>query len=171
MNDINQPSKDSRGVSRRRFIAGTGSILGAVSLAGRAVAAPAPTVTAAASIPSGAHVPVLVVGTGYGGSVAALRLAQAGVGTQPLVQSFAERRRGEQVAEFRGLLEQVVAGDEDRCVLLPCGHAVIRPWQRGHPTVQMPHRVGRKAGQRSQLNGGVRPGMRSIPRRISNGWM
>ncbi|MGI5163542.1 GMC oxidoreductase [Spirillospora sp. CA-253888] len=31
------------------------------------------------SIPSGARVPVLVIGTGYGGSVAALRLAQAGV--------------------------------------------------------------------------------------------
>ncbi|MEO3826229.1 GMC oxidoreductase [Actinomadura sp. B10D3] len=32
-----------------------------------------------APIGNGAHVPVLVVGTGYGGSVAALRLAQAGV--------------------------------------------------------------------------------------------
>lgn len=89
MSDINQPSKDSRGVSRRRFIAGTGSILGAVSLAGRAVAAPAPTVTAAASIPSGAHVPVLVIGTGYGGSVAALRLAQAGVDVQMVEMGMA----------------------------------------------------------------------------------
>jgi cholesterol oxidase len=37
--------------------------------------------TAAANAPidSGAHVPALVIGTGYGGSVAALRLAQAGV--------------------------------------------------------------------------------------------
>ncbi|MER5656219.1 GMC oxidoreductase [Streptomyces sp. NPDC002131] len=89
MSDINQPSKDSRGVSRRRFIAGTGSILGAVSLAGRAVAAPAPTFTAAASIPSGAHVPVLVIGTGYGGSVAALRLAQAGVDVQMVEMGMA----------------------------------------------------------------------------------
>lgn len=32
MGDINQHNTDSRGVSRRRFIAGTGSILGAVSL-------------------------------------------------------------------------------------------------------------------------------------------
>ncbi|WP_433477361.1 GMC oxidoreductase [Spirillospora sp. CA-142024] len=39
-----------------------------------AAAAPAP-----APIGNGAHVPVLVIGTGYGGSVAALRLAQAGV--------------------------------------------------------------------------------------------
>jgi len=34
---------------------------------------------AAAVIEPGAHVPALVIGTGYGGSVAALRLAQAGV--------------------------------------------------------------------------------------------
>ncbi|WP_034516862.1 GMC oxidoreductase [Actinomadura rifamycini] len=35
--------------------------------------------SAAAAIGNGAHVPVLIIGTGYGGSVAALRLAQAGV--------------------------------------------------------------------------------------------
>ncbi|MFA1540619.1 GMC oxidoreductase [Actinomadura monticuli] len=34
---------------------------------------------AAGPIGNGAHVPVLIIGTGYGGSVAALRLAQAGV--------------------------------------------------------------------------------------------
>jgi cholesterol oxidase len=56
-------------VSRRSFIVGTGSILATAALAGRA----------AAAIGDGAHVPVLVIGTGYGGSVAALRLAQAGV--------------------------------------------------------------------------------------------
>ncbi|WP_101789969.1 GMC oxidoreductase [Nonomuraea indica] len=65
----------SHGVSRRGFIAGTGSLLGAAALAGRAPAAQARTT----SISSGAHVPALVIGTGYGGSVAALRLAQAGV--------------------------------------------------------------------------------------------
>ncbi|MFI6522960.1 GMC oxidoreductase [Spirillospora sp. NPDC050679] len=43
------------------------------ALGGRATA------SVTASIPSGARVPVLVIGTGYGGSVAALRLAQAGV--------------------------------------------------------------------------------------------
>jgi cholesterol oxidase len=56
-------------VSRRLFIAGTGSIIAAAALAGRA----------AAAIGDGAHVPVLVIGTGYGGAVTALRLAQAGV--------------------------------------------------------------------------------------------
>jgi cholesterol oxidase len=48
--------------------------LGAAALSGQASAAPVQ-----APIPSGAHVPVLIVGTGYGGSVAALRLVQAGV--------------------------------------------------------------------------------------------
>ncbi|WP_221350823.1 GMC oxidoreductase [Streptomyces beigongshangae] len=74
------------GVSRRRFIAGTGSVLGSAALAGQAppaLAATAPEATApeaaAAVIEPGAHVPALVIGTGYGGSVAALRLAQAGV--------------------------------------------------------------------------------------------
>ncbi|RVU27833.1 GMC family oxidoreductase [Streptomyces antnestii] len=69
----------SKNVSRRTFIAGTSSILGAVALSGRAFAAEASVTPAAAPIDSGAHVPALVVGTGYGGSVAALRLAQAGV--------------------------------------------------------------------------------------------
>jgi cholesterol oxidase len=65
----------SRGVSRRTFIAITGSTVAVNMLAGRAAAAPA-------AIPPGAHVPVLIIGTGYGGSVAALRLAQAGVPVQ-----------------------------------------------------------------------------------------
>ena len=71
----------SRGVSRRGFIAGTGSILGLgmVARAGRTGAARAAAVPGVTPIDSGAHVPVLVIGTGYGGSVAALRLAQAGV--------------------------------------------------------------------------------------------
>jgi cholesterol oxidase len=68
----------SRAVSRRGFIAGTGSVLGLAALAGPA-AAQARRVAAAPPIANGAHVPALVIGTGYGGSVAALRLAQAGV--------------------------------------------------------------------------------------------
>jgi cholesterol oxidase len=63
-----------KGPSRRSFIAGTGSILGAVALGGVA-----PVAQAAASIADAAVIPALVIGTGYGGSVAALRLAQAGV--------------------------------------------------------------------------------------------
>lgn len=79
MTDSSLPHKGSGGVSRRGFMARTGFILGAAALAGHATAAQARTTTAAAVIGSGDHVPVLVIGTGYGGSVAALRLARAGV--------------------------------------------------------------------------------------------
>ncbi|WP_156726084.1 GMC oxidoreductase [Streptomyces apocyni] len=62
----------SPGVTRRGFIAGTGSLIGAATLAGHAT-------PAYAQADPGAHVQALVIGTGYGGSVAALRLAEAGV--------------------------------------------------------------------------------------------
>ncbi|WP_449224315.1 GMC oxidoreductase [Amycolatopsis thailandensis] len=58
-------------LSRRLFIAGTGSILGAAALGG--------TASAKSSITDAARIPALVVGSGYGGCVAALRLAEAGV--------------------------------------------------------------------------------------------
>ncbi|GAA0951198.1 GMC oxidoreductase [Nonomuraea longicatena] len=64
------------GISRRGFIAGTGTLLGAAALNAPTASA---TARAAAPIAAGAHVAALVVGSGYGGSVAALRLAQAGV--------------------------------------------------------------------------------------------
>lgn len=83
MSDKGLNSKVSNGVSRRGFIAGTGSILGAMALTVNATPAHAGAAAGAAvanaPIESGARVPALVIGTGYGGSVAALRLAQAGV--------------------------------------------------------------------------------------------
>ncbi|MFD5080466.1 GMC oxidoreductase [Streptomyces sp. NPDC058371] len=78
-----------KGVSRRRFIAGTGSILGVVTLTGHAMAAQQPAAVAAGPITPGAHVPVLVIGTGYGGSVAALRLAEAGVNVHMIEMGMA----------------------------------------------------------------------------------
>ncbi|MFF5446236.1 GMC oxidoreductase [Streptomyces sp. NPDC012888] len=79
----NTPREEgTSGISRRGFLTGTSSLIGAVALAGHGSAAHArptavPTVTRA--LDSGARLPVLIVGTGYGGSVTALRLAQAGV--------------------------------------------------------------------------------------------
>ncbi|MFI1846691.1 GMC oxidoreductase [Streptomyces microflavus] len=78
MNDTTLHEGASKGVSRRRFITGTGSLLGVAALAGPTTPVWAAPRAAAAPIGSGAHVPVLIIGTGYGGSVAALRLAQAG---------------------------------------------------------------------------------------------
>jgi cholesterol oxidase len=74
--------------SRRAFIAGTGSILGAVAL-GPATAFGSTAKAAAGPIQTGAHVPVLVIGTGYGGCVAALRMAQAGVDVQMIEMGMA----------------------------------------------------------------------------------
>ncbi|MGW6409129.1 GMC oxidoreductase [Streptomyces vinaceus] len=83
MSDKALHKSGSNGISRRGFIARTSSILGAAALAGQITPAQARTTASAAAaagpIGNGAHVPALVIGTGYGGSVAALRLAQAGV--------------------------------------------------------------------------------------------
>ncbi|MEU7827661.1 GMC oxidoreductase [Nonomuraea sp. NPDC049129] len=76
MSDNTPGEAGSRGVSRRGFIAGS---VGALALAAHPTAAQAAAPAAAGPIGNGAHVQALVIGTGYGGSVAALRLAQAGV--------------------------------------------------------------------------------------------
>ncbi|MFE6398245.1 GMC oxidoreductase [Streptomyces alboflavus] len=72
--------KASDGLSRRRFIVGTSSILGTAALAAQAPAARAV---------DGAGVPAVVIGTGYGGAVAALRLAEAGVDVHMLEMGMA----------------------------------------------------------------------------------
>ncbi|MEU1014397.1 GMC oxidoreductase [Streptomyces sp. NPDC005898] len=81
MDAASEPGTLSGATSRRRFIAGTGSLLGGLALAGRATPAGARSGPRASAAPltDGARVAALVIGTGYGGSVAALRLAEAGV--------------------------------------------------------------------------------------------
>ncbi|QNE78680.1 GMC family oxidoreductase [Streptomyces finlayi] len=80
MSDSSPGGRAATGVSRRSLLAGTGSVLGAAALSGTFPTARARAATAASPVISGgAHVPALVIGTGYGGSVAALRLARAGV--------------------------------------------------------------------------------------------
>lgn len=70
---------EGRGLSRRRFIGRTGSIFGAVALGAFDLPAAAALPDEPGLIEPGAQVSALVIGTGYGGSVTALRLAQAGV--------------------------------------------------------------------------------------------
>ncbi|MFD3513366.1 GMC oxidoreductase [Streptomyces sp. NPDC058657] len=80
--DITHPPGTSPAppVSRRRFIAGTGSLLGAVALSGPLSAATARAAVASPGVlQPGERIPALVIGTGYGGSVTALRLARAGI--------------------------------------------------------------------------------------------
>src|SRR4051812_28435545 len=66
------------GITRRRFLTGAGIAAGAVLLPSwRTAAAAAPN----RAIADGDRVPALVIGSGYGGAVAALRLTQAGIAT------------------------------------------------------------------------------------------
>ncbi|MFI7382690.1 GMC oxidoreductase [Streptomyces sp. NPDC049813] len=86
MTDPTRPEVARNGISRRGFLAGTGSLLGAVALSGHATAAER---GASSAVADGARIPALVIGTGYGGSVAALRLAEAGVDVQMVEMGMA----------------------------------------------------------------------------------
>ncbi|RVW02514.1 GMC oxidoreductase [Rhodococcus spongiicola] len=66
-------------VSRRRFLAGAGLTAGALMLSSTSTAASA---SPRRALSDGDRVPALVIGSGYGGAVAALRLTQAGIPTQ-----------------------------------------------------------------------------------------
>ncbi|MYW67012.1 GMC family oxidoreductase [Streptomyces sp. SID8379] len=85
MTEATRPEVGRNGLTRRGFIVGTGSLLGAATLTGHAAAAQ----PRAAAVADGAHLPALVIGTGYGGSVAALRLAEAGVDVQMVEMGMA----------------------------------------------------------------------------------
>jgi len=65
-------------VSRRRFIAGTGVTAGALLLSSMSTSASA---SPRRAVADGDRLPALVIGSGYGGAVAALRLTQAGIAT------------------------------------------------------------------------------------------
>lgn len=65
------------GPSRRTVLGGVAA--GAAALLGRTALGAAPAYAATSGLSSGDHVPVLVIGSGYGGAVTALRLTQAGI--------------------------------------------------------------------------------------------
>ncbi|MDR8407765.1 GMC oxidoreductase [Nonomuraea sp. 3-1Str] len=97
-------SEKTSGISRRGFIAGTGTLLGVAALAGREPAqATAQAITG--PIANGASVSALVIGTGYGGSVAALRLAQAGVDVHMIEMGMAWDTPGSDGKIFCSTLE------------------------------------------------------------------
>ncbi|MGW1208145.1 GMC oxidoreductase [Streptomyces sp. NPDC002499] len=79
MDSRSRDNLQGRGISRRRLIGGTGSIFGAAALGAFDLPGAAAAPQTSAVIEPGARVAALVIGTGYGGSVTALRLAQAGV--------------------------------------------------------------------------------------------
>src|SRR5689334_4654991 len=72
----NRPS--SRKVSRRTLLRG-GAAAATFATSGAALLARAS--AASAALANGDHVPALIIGSGYGGAVTALRLTQAGIAT------------------------------------------------------------------------------------------
>ncbi|MEY9858087.1 cholesterol oxidase [Catenulispora sp. GAS73] len=89
MSATSRPDPGARGLSRRGFLAGTGTVLGAAALGGFSAGRASAAAPRSAPISNGAHVQALIIGTGYGGSVAALRLAQAGVAVEMIEMGMA----------------------------------------------------------------------------------
>lgn len=85
MTDPTKKETGSNSISRRGFITRTGSMIGALAITGHVTTGQAK----AAGLASGSSVPVLIIGTGYGGAVAALRLAEAGVSVQMVEMGMA----------------------------------------------------------------------------------
>lgn len=96
MDDSTVRSTGNHGITRRTFIAGAGGSLLAVAIgAGRVGTAPTGKASPDSPIATGARVPVLIIGTGYGGSVAALRLAEAGIDVHMIEMGMAWDAPGE----------------------------------------------------------------------------
>ncbi|MEU5422154.1 GMC oxidoreductase [Streptomyces sp. NPDC020667] len=90
---VNQP------LSRRRLLGI--AALGAAALAGATTVTTAPRAAAATD---GAYVPAVVIGTGYGAAVSALRLGEAGVPTLMLEMGQLWNRPGPDGKVFNGML-------------------------------------------------------------------
>ncbi len=89
-------------VSRRRFLAGAGLAAGAaVALSSM----PATAFAAPGGGAGGGRIPALVIGSGYGGAVAALRLTQAGVPTRIVEMGRSWDTPGPDGKIFCGLLD------------------------------------------------------------------
>ncbi|GGZ39672.1 cholesterol oxidase [Streptomyces poonensis] len=91
-------------LSRRRMLGLTA--LGAAALAGHTTIAAAPRAAAAtaAGVSDGAFVPAVVIGTGYGAAVSALRLGEAGVSTVMLEMGQLWNQPGPDGKVFTGTL-------------------------------------------------------------------
>jgi cholesterol oxidase len=76
---------DSRGPSRRSVLKGGAAAVAALAVPSALWTAKA----AAAALATGDHVPALVIGSGYGGAVTALRLTQAGINTHVVEMGMA----------------------------------------------------------------------------------
>lgn len=73
------PSSSS--LSRRSFLIGTGVAAGAAAVAAASSSSSLASAAPRRALTGGDRVPALVIGSGYGGAVAALRLTRAGIAT------------------------------------------------------------------------------------------
>ncbi len=88
-------------MTRRAFLATTGLVLGGAALTRRAPAQALPT----KQLSDGDKVPALVIGSGYGGAVAALRLAQAGIDVAVVEMGMSWSQPGSDGKIFCGMLK------------------------------------------------------------------
>src|SRR5512139_199091 len=91
----------SSGISRRRFLMGTGSTLGALALPSWFTAK---ALAAGQALATGDRVPALIIGSGYGGAVAALRLTQAGIDAHIVEMGMAWNTPGSDGKIFNDML-------------------------------------------------------------------
>ncbi|KAB1979580.1 GMC oxidoreductase [Streptomyces triticiradicis] len=89
-------------LSRRRMLGL--AALGAAALAGQSTITAAPRAAAEAGVSDGTFVPAVVVGTGYGAAVSALRLGEAGVSTLMLEMGRLWNQPGPDGNVFSGML-------------------------------------------------------------------
>ncbi|GAA3459534.1 GMC oxidoreductase [Saccharothrix longispora] len=142
-----------KNISRRTFFGVTALAAGTLAT-GRAAAA-------------GTHVPAIVVGSGYGAAVSALRLGQAGVGTLVLEMGRAWTTPGPDGKVFCDMLNpdrrsmwfrDRTEAPVDGVLFLDLANRPIRRWAGVLDRVQFPGMgvyVGRGVGGGSLVNGGM----------------
>src|SRR6185369_6677998 len=81
------------------------TLLRAAVLGAPAAALLARSAAAGAALASGDHVPALVIGSGYGGAVTALRLTQSGIATAVVEMGMAWNTAGSDGKVFCDMLE------------------------------------------------------------------
>lgn len=74
--------------------------------------------------------------------------AEASGGREVGGETAAGRSPGKSATQRRCLLEQIVTGHKKDRACLPHGHAVLAPWEVGHPAVKKVARLWVETGQR-----------------------